>query len=157
MSQNLSEHTIAKEVAPRLKLLKAVYIMTETGCLKPFSGAYMHITTGIRELGSHVDLKVVANQASLPYFQQGNFVPRVQKASGAKAPAPRFSTKNKWWGMVRDLRRFFSQLKELPRMYREIKATNPDFVYERAAYLNVNGLIISKFLKLPLFYEVHGV
>ncbi len=157
MSQNPSEHTTDKEAASRLKTLKSVYIMTETGCLKPFSGAFMHITTGIRELGSHADLQVVTNLGSLPYLQQGNFVVKEQKPSGVKAPASRFSTNNRWWGVIRDLRRFFQQIKELPRMYREIKITNPDFIYERAAYLNFNGLIISKLLRLPLFYEVNGV
>lgn len=34
---------------------------------------------------------------------------------------------------------------------------SPQFIYERSSYLNYNGILISKWLKIPHFYEVNGI
>ena len=38
------------------KLTKLAYIVTEKGCMVPETGAFNHITSGIRELSKHFDL-----------------------------------------------------------------------------------------------------
>ncbi|MCM5527632.1 glycosyltransferase [Parasegetibacter sp. NRK P23] len=42
------------------------------------------------------------------------------------------------------------------KLYRYVKKENPDFIYERAAYLNFSGLIVSKLLRKKHFYELNG-
>lgn len=34
---------------------------------------------------------------------------------------------------------------------------NPAFIYERAGYLNYNGLLIARQLRIPHFYEINGI
>ena len=42
-------------------------------------------------------------------------------------------------------------------VFLEIKKLKPDFIYERAAYLNFNGIIISRILGIPHFLEANGL
>lgn len=134
--------------------------MTEPGCLRPFSGAFIHINTGIRELSKHAQLEVVADPSSQKYRTETGFRAREQGDAGKSQPAQGqqgYSRTNPWMGILRDLRVFWHNHRPFFRYWKAIKAARPDFIYERTAYLNYCGLLIAKLLGIPHFYEVNGV
>ncbi|MEZ4825551.1 MAG: hypothetical protein R3C61_04540 [Bacteroidia bacterium] len=139
---------------------RGIYMMTETGCLAAHSGAFMHISIGLDELNKYAGMHIVTNRNSLPWVKDEKFItqpPLSHAQPVASGSGKTARQKNKLWGALRDIRYFLLNLRELPRMYREIKKLNPDFIYERAAYLSFNGIWIARWLNIPHFYEVNGL
>ncbi|MDX2248426.1 MAG: glycosyltransferase [Bacteroidia bacterium] len=139
---------------------RGIYLMTETGCLAPHSGAFMHISIGLEEIRKYAEMHIVTNQQSLPWVKEGKFVTQAPVSNPPSTTSGTGKTarqKNKLWGALRDIRYFLLNIRELPRMYREIKSLKPDFIYERSAYLSFAGIILARWLKIPHFYEVNGL
>jgi glycosyltransferase involved in cell wall biosynthesis len=127
--------------------LNGVYIVSETGSMKPSSGAHVHIQAGLKHLGVHFNMSKVL--LCKPY---------VSSPLSARSHNPSYSgIKFKVKSFFKWLYLFFKNHISFFRYYNEIKRLDPDFIYERAAYLNFNGLLIAKLLRIPHFYEVNGI
>ncbi|MFT3949709.1 MAG: glycosyltransferase [Agriterribacter sp.] len=126
---------------------KGIYIIAETGCLQPGSGANIHIEVGIKELEKNFEI-------SRFHFCDPYKEILVQNTHQVKSINPFLKSLRqslKWtYVLLKNHLRFFEYL-------REIKKESPVFIYERAAYLNYNGILIAKLLKIPHFYEVNGI
>lgn len=116
--------------------------------MDPRSGAYQHISMGIRELSQHADL--VQFLPSLPSSGKPNSTSRGQssKATGLRQTCI--------WGAVRDLRDLALNVRYGWRIAREVKASGC-----KAAYVRVECLQpISIFLRLrgvAVFLEANGL
>jgi Glycosyltransferase len=125
---------------------RGIYLVTEPGCMDPKGGAYQHISVGYRELSRHFDMKMIA--------------PPLPSNLAKKADQPAISKKkqsNSLMGALRDIRTFIQNHKNIFRLYKSIKRLSPDFIYERSAFLNFQGLMIARLLSIPHFYENNGI
>lgn len=123
---------------------KGIYIVNETDCLKPGSGAYHHIRAGLHEMSKYFDL------------QQVNFCqPYTEVPVSGQVPVKR--RLSRWLYYIKGLYLLLLNHRHFFRYYRTVKRLKPDFIYERAGYLNYNGVLIAKALRLPHFYEVNGI
>lgn len=134
-------------------MIKGIYLLPENDCLKPASGPNRHYVEGLKELQRHFEVKPVH------IFEDA--APEVADTAQPK-PAQSQSLKSKLlkWGLfgsLRDIKFFLKNHYRFFKYYKKIKAEKPAFIFERAAYLNYNGLLISKMLKIPHFYEVNGL
>ena len=123
---------------------KGVYLVTEPGCMNPSTGAFRHIMEGINQLKKNFEIKVISPEFTPP----SNITKFQNKISNRKS---------KLKGSLVDLKRFFLNHKDIFSLYKEIKRINPDFIYERINYLDFKGLLISKILGIPHFYELNGI
>ena len=130
-----------------------VYLISESGCLRPGSGANKHILAGIQELGKQFSMQQVLlcePYKKLPAAGAGGTAPAIS-SSKRKTALKTLKSFIKWPVLLlKNHAPFFSY-------YRKVKKLNPDFIYERSAYLNYNGLLIAKLLRIPHFYEVNGI
>ena len=114
--------------------------------MRPTTGAYRHISVGVEELSKYFEVNLFAPPAPAHTLSSAKAVK--QSASSRK--------KSKIWGAFRDVKMLISNHSNLLKLYRYIKKENPDFIYERAAYLNFGGLIVAKLLRKKHFYELNG-
>lgn len=128
--------------------LKGLYVIGESGALYPSTGASHHIKVGIEQLGREFDIEKVlfCKPPKITHEEEnGN---SVESQPIRHTAVRRFL---KWiYLLVSNHISFF-------RYYRLIKSGKPAFIYERASYLNYNGLLISRLMKIPHFYEVNGI
>ncbi|HRP33261.1 MAG TPA: glycosyltransferase [Agriterribacter sp.] len=113
--------------------------------MNPNTGAFRHISVGVEELSKYFDII----QISPPIFKQSN-------SSGNSLPSNR-KKKNPVRGLAKDIKTFIKNHALFFSLYRQIKKAKPDFIYERIAYLNYNGLLIAKLLSIKHFYELNGI
>ena len=125
------------------------YIIPDQQMLRPNSGPSEHIHTGLRYLGKSFDIEILA--PGEVYEQTESNEERSQKAQSV-----RFG-KNGLVGILRDLKKLVKNHLHFRQYYKSLKAKRPAFVYERAEYLNYNGIIASRMLGIPHFYEVNWV
>ncbi len=139
---------------------KAIYLISESAVTKQGSGAYRHVEIGRKKLGTYVSLSFLS-------IAPGASSPTTQSATSSSDSASKSSSKSipsllakfkrsKWYGIIKDLLCLVQHHLHIVKWYKEIKRQSPDFIYERMAYLNLNGLIISRLLNIPLFYECNG-
>lgn len=114
--------------------------------MNPTTGAFRHIEIGVKEMSKYYDIIQIFPKFSQQNVSLGQRYPSVQKK---RINALRGAGKDIKI-LVNNHRRFFS-------LYRQIKKEKPDFIYERIAYLNYNGLLIAKLLGIKHFYELNGV
>lgn len=130
---------------------KALYVVSEKDCLIPGKGCYRHITIGIQELNRFipVDLYIIGrlNKPSFPDSNQN--LNTIQKIPWYK--------KSIIWNTFRDFWLIINNHKNLIYHYKEIKRISPAFMYERVNYLQFTGIILSKILNIPHFYENNGI
>jgi len=127
---------------------KGLYIIGETGALYPSTGASHHIKVGIEQLCREFDIEkvlfckapVIANTSGQGATTR---MKRIKHSAGR-----RFL---KWVYLL------LSNHAHFIRYYRLVRRIKPVFIYERASYLNYNGIIISWLLNIPHFYEVNGI
>lgn len=134
---------------------KGIYIVSEPATLIKGSGAYRHIEVGRTYLAKHFDIE----------FYPMCEVPSPTKTFEVKANSK--PTKENLlksilksiglWHTIKDLKILFDNHKAIFKNYQAIKAINPAFIYERSSFLNFSGLIISKWLGVPHFYENNGI
>jgi glycosyltransferase involved in cell wall biosynthesis len=124
-----------------------VYIVSETGALKPESGANIHIQAGMTELHKYFDMSLVL--FCKPYAVTGTR--KLNNKHQRTSLSARVRSFLKWpYLLLSNHSSFF-------RNYRLVKKMKPAFIYERAGYLNYNGLLIARRLRIPHFYEVNGI
>lgn len=127
--------------------LKGLYVIGESGALYPSTGASHHINVGIEQLSREFDIEKILF-CELPKIESNVNENSTKKNQPRHSAFRRFS---KWiFLLVTNHLSFFSH-------YRVIKDRKPNFIYERASYLNYNGILISKLMKVPHFYEVNGI
>lgn len=130
--------------------ITGLYIVSESGCLRPGSGANKHISAGMEELGKHFSIQQLL--LCKPYQVPASTAAPVAQAAPKPAPAPNMLKAFIKWPiqLIKNHTSFFSH-------YRRVKKIRPDFIYERSSYLNYNGLLIARLLRIPHFYEVNGI
>ncbi|WP_029035326.1 glycosyltransferase [Salinimicrobium terrae] len=130
---------------------KGIYLVTEPACLEIGSGAHRHIEIGMRMLSNYFDIRLIA-----PKAEQS-----LEKTASTDAKldnwVKHFLKKIGFWGVVKDVVILTKNHFKLFSLYKNFKAQHPDFIYERNSYLNYNGLLISKVLNIPHFYESNGI
>lgn len=124
------------------------YVVTETSCLDPASGACHHIATGIQELQKHFLLRQI-----LPHPQYCYPSPTSNKR---KMPPPKNHFKSSLYGSFRDFKAFTISIVKALILSREILREDVDFVYVRAAFLDPLPLFLYV-LKIPCFIEANGL
>lgn len=131
---------------------KGIYIVSEPACLIPGSGAYSHIEHGLNELKKSLEIDLVLFCEDIRQSSQEsrglNSVSNPLIQNRKLATIKKFV---KWWYVL-----FINHIYFF-KYYTIVKKLKPEFVYERSSYLNYNGLLISKLLKIPHFYEINGV
>ena len=95
--------------------IKLAYIVTEQGCMDPTTGAFQHISMGIRELSNHAEL--VQFLPSLPSRVKPNPLGQGQLS---KATGFRNTT---IWGSFRDLRDLARNMRYGWRIARQVKVS----------------------------------
>jgi glycosyltransferase involved in cell wall biosynthesis len=129
---------------------RGIYLIQEDGCLYSQSGAYQHIKMGITHLSQSFEIitllknKSIVIEERISSHQQALGVTNLKKGSTIK-------------GSIKDLLLLLNVIFSIPKLYKAVKEHKPDFIYERASYLNFAGLIVSKLIKTPHFYEANGL
>jgi len=135
---------------------KAIYLVSEPATLIKGSGAYRHIEVGQEYLSQHFDLSFYplckVPDAQERDYHQGGFALK-RKDTAWKQWLKQVGL----WHTAKDLIRLFSNHLDIFRHYRHIKKQAPDFIYERSNFLNFQGILISKWLGIPHFYENNGI
>lgn len=131
---------------------KGLYIIPNGSNLKmekgkPVIGSSTHIGIGINQLSRHFEISsLVLNEISTESNpNQAQTAISVKGKEGTKS--------NSLIGILRDIKALLKNNKNIIANYKKIKAINPDFIFERSEYLSLQGLIISRILKIPHFYE----
>lgn len=128
-----------------------LYIVSETSCLREGSGAFRHIEVGKKELGKKFEVDFLP-LCPLPDTVEGN----TSETHHAPSHIPAYK-KTALWGTIRD---FFTLLRNHLGFFhwlKTVRTKKPLALYERASYLNFNGLIIAKILGIPHVYEANGL
>ena len=126
---------------------RGIYLIGETGLINSDTGAGNHISVGIKYLSKNFDITIVSPE---------EFEKAQHKGVNKISKSHKYDT-NKFKGVLRNIKQLITNLILLPKYYKIIKHVNPNFIYERASFLNFNGFVISKLLRIPLFYEVNGI
>lgn len=132
-----------------MKKLRGNYIIPDQQMLRPNSGPAEHIKIGIKYLSQNFEIEPFA--VGKAYEQTASNEQKSSKAHIIKYAG------NGLLGILRDVKLLIKNHLHFRSYYKGLKAQNPDFVFERAEYLNYNGLIASRMLKIPHFYEVNWV
>lgn len=129
--------------------MKLAYVVTESGCMDPTTGANQHIAMGMRELGKHAEVTP--------------FVPPVPKSTGSGAvPA---SSASGWrarlktsgaWGAMRDMRDVARMAKQGWRLAREIEAAGCEVAYVRVQALHPVSLFL-RWRGIKVVLEANGL
>ncbi|MUU77871.1 glycosyltransferase [Winogradskyella endarachnes] len=131
---------------------RGIYLIQEKGCLNPNTGAFQHISMGLRQLSNNFEIELFLNSKQIDltdYTKQEN-VKQQDKTTKPK------KIKGLIYGTIKDLQIFFTNLSKTRSLIKSFKAKNPKFIYERVSYLDFSGLIACKYLKIPHFYEANG-
>lgn len=134
------------------KKYSGLYIVSETGCLNPNTGAYKHINAGLSQLQKYFDIKLcLFCKPYIPLTKEPSPHPPKSKPPVEYLLKRKLKSSIKWiYILVINHVHFFTWLKK-------VRQAAPTFIYERSSYLNFNGIIISKLLHIPHIYEVNGI
>lgn len=134
---------------------KSLYIVSEPATLVKGSGAYRHIEVGQAYLARHFDIKLypLCKVPSIKSKVVSNTKVDNNKENIFKKTFKRIGL----WHTLKDLKILINNHRTIFKHYKAIKKINPDFIYERSNFLNYQGLIISKWLRTPHFYENNGI
>lgn len=114
--------------------------------MDPTTGAYQHISIGIRELSKHFDLKTILPPRQSKTVQ--NVAPQHQEVSRWKASG--------WFGAARDVRDFLRLMVQALRIAKQVKESNCDGVYLRVQTLSPLPIIL-RVLQIKCFLEANGL
>ena len=128
--------------------MKLAYIVTEQGCMDPTTGAFQHISMGIRELGKHTGL--VQFLPSSP--SRGVPNPPVQ-GQVSKVKGFRNTT---IWGAIRDLRDLARNMRYGWRIAHKVKAAGCQAAYVRVQCLQPISIFLM-LLGVKVFLEANGL
>lgn len=133
---------------------KAIYLVQEPGCLNPYSGAFQHISMGVKELSKYFNIKLFLNNNSV---ELTNYINKINPEQNKEETIKKVKQRGCVYGTLKDLSVLFKNLLKIPKLYSCFKNQELSFVYERMAYLDFAGLLVCKFLKIPHCYEVNGI
>ena len=133
---------------------KVIYLIQESGCLNPYSGAFHHISMGLKELSKYSIVELYLNSNSV---KLADYVKKINPQENNKEILNKIKQCGYVYGTLKDLSVLFKNLLKIPKLYLCFKKQKLSFVYERKAYLDFTGLIVCKFLIIPHFYEVNGI
>lgn len=133
---------------------KVIYLIQESGCLNPYSGAFHHISMGLKELSKYSIVELYLNSNSV---KLADYVKKINPQENNKEILNKIKQCGYAYGTLKDLSVLFKNLLKIPKLYLCFKKQKLSFVYERKAYLDFTGLIVCKFLRIPHFYEVNGI
>ena len=125
---------------------RGLYIVTEPNCFAKQSGAGRHVQSGMNELSKAFDISLMALCEEV----------KQEAGNASKQVVPSWK-RSYLWGTLKDLWQLLKMPVHFRRYYAQIKAEDPDFIYERAAYLNKTGLRAARLLGIPHYYEVNGL
>mgnify|MGYP003113499715 CR=1 FL=1 len=126
---------------------KAIYLIQEKGCLNSFSGAFQHITMGVKELSKYFDIELQLNDKKIilkAYTKKTDKVLKTKKRGSV-------------YGTIKDVFILLKNLLKVRGLVKQFKKKKPHFIYERVSYLDFSGLIASKVCSIPHFYEANGL
>jgi hypothetical protein len=137
-------------------MLKGMYLIPDSENYKKKerqaeSGSSSHIQIGINHLGSRFEIETYILSPATPKQTTNRHANSMVAAVGRKVD------KNKFRGLLRDVKYLVKNHLHFVRHYRAIKKSKVDFIYERSEYLNLNGIIIAKILGIPHFYESNWI
>ncbi|WP_152267595.1 glycosyltransferase family 4 protein [Agriterribacter humi] len=133
------------------KKCSGLYIVSETACLNPNTGANNHINAGLSQLQKYFDIKLClfCKPYKPPTRESSSYPLKSNNTIGSLRGKLKSSIKWIYILLINHVH-FFTCLKK-------VKQASPVFIYERSSYLNFNGIIISKLLRIPHMYEVNGI
>jgi glycosyltransferase involved in cell wall biosynthesis len=129
------------------KRYSGIYIISESGALYPSTGASQHIRAGFEQLSEYFEMQRVLFCKPPEAINTGSSIP-VRNKTPRPSALRKFA---KWFFLL------FSNHFNFFHYYGVVRKIKPSFIYERAGYLNFNGLVISRILGIPHFYEVNGI
>ena len=125
---------------------KLAYVVTEKGCMDPTTGAFQHITVGLRELVKHFDVETI-----LPDSQ-----PIKLSRATVSAPSVRGFRSGQLFGALRDIRDFYRLLIESFRLSKKVRTVGCSSVYIRVQALSPLPLLF-RCLGIKTFLEANGL
>jgi glycosyltransferase involved in cell wall biosynthesis len=135
---------------------KGLYIVSEPATLLKGSGANRHIEVGQYYLNKHFNISFYS-LCEIPTQNKNKILRIVHENKGQVNFLKKTFKKIGLWHTIKDLKILHSNHKNILNAYKTIKEINPSFIYERSSFLNFSGLIISKLLNIPHFYENNGI
>lgn len=140
---------VSKIMGLKSERRKGLYVVTESACLVPSTGANKHIEAGLEQLNNYFDITL------LPLCT----LPAIQQSGSGQQPSfvKRSTILRKMRSGVRWMYILVKNHLPIIRYFLLIRKHSPDFIYERSSYLNFNVLIIAKILRIVHVYEVNGV
>lgn len=133
---------------------KVIYLIQELGCLNPYSGAFHHISMGVKELSKYFNVKLFLNSSSI---ELADYTKKINLDQNEKEIIKKVSQRGYVYGTLKDFSILFKNTLKIPKLYSSFKNQELSFVYERMAYLDFSGLIVCKFLGISHCYEVNGI
>ncbi|MEL6672391.1 MAG: glycosyltransferase family 4 protein [Bacteroidota bacterium] len=130
--------------------LKGLYLVSEPACLSQKSGAFRHIQVGVDHLNRHFEVTL------FPLCEVPE-APPAQSTPAGPPPTPPAYKSHPLYGGMKDLYRWYKNQRQYAVDLERIRAMKPDFIYERAAYLNFSGIRAARELGIPHFYEANGL
>jgi glycosyltransferase involved in cell wall biosynthesis len=132
----------------RTNQLKGAYVVTESGCLDPHTGAYRHIQIGIQELQKYFSIFTIFPD------EPNQFLDLSSKRKSRK------NTKKDKLNFIRgsliDLKTLLLNTLRAIRLAVQISKQDLDFVYFRASFLGSLPIFL-RFLNIPCFIEANGL
>lgn len=134
---------------------KGVYIVSEKAALQGNTGANQHVNMGFKMLSLHFDMELVT---LFPHHGSGKVEQGVKNSvSASKGGVVAKIKKSRLVGAIRDVFLLVKKNIVIINYYKQIRDKQPDFIYERTAYLDYRGLLIARWLRIPHFYENNGI
>lgn len=126
--------------------MKIAYVVTEKGCMNPHTGAYQHISIGIKELSRYFEV--------IPLLPSDTEVNNIKHQVTYKSYS-KFS-KTGVWGLFRDIRDFYISSINGWYVAKKAKQLGCSIAYVRVQQLNPISLFL-KFFGLKVFLEANGL
>lgn len=131
------------------KKLQGAYVVTEPGCLNPYSGAHQHIQTGIQELQKYFVIEpILPHQSSLDKIKSSR-----TRSGNRNLKIPEI---NLIQGTLIDLKVLALSSINSFKLLHQILKRDVEFVYIRAAFLDPLPILLELF-KVPCFIEANGL
>lgn len=133
----------------KTKKPNGVYVVTESGCLEPHSGAYFHISVGLKELSKYFSIN-----AMLPEVSKKNITTTYLKNKSNTYPLK--IRQNYFVGGFRDLKLLTTSIFRAFCLANKIYKEKLDFVYVRNYFLDPLPIFLC-LLRIPCFIEANGL
>lgn len=129
--------------------LSLAYIVTEAGCMDPTTGAYQHITVGVKELSKYADVQEFFPEAPA----------KTKSGAGQGVPergVSRVLKNTLLRGALRDIRDFSARFFRDLSLARRVKQSGVDVVYFRMDFPSFVTVFLP-FFHVRVFIEANGI